>query len=330
MKKTILMTGCAAAVCLAGCRCTEPGPTKEQITEMQKTLQEINKTLIELKTASSEMIVIPQNSNSGSSSASKKQIKIKVLPKNPTDNDILNYINAIQRATIGQNTFSPNDYQVELYKKIGPGHLKLLLSHLKSPQLLQSYHLQYALPALTRKEDKKEILANLRHHPTLLRTVIQSGWIEEAKPTFFDIIQDGHSAWELQQILPYLIKTDAERKRVIDLYINARNASFLFDIIRTFPNVDLAGIAATAWKKHQMSDTWQRKKYAWNAASQGNIDALGDFITQCIGQHSKYDNSSTELVILTGKTPKEALEWYREHKSKLFFNKEKQMFEVKK
>ena len=52
-----------------------------------------------------------------------KLAKIRPLPANPTDQQIIDYIRQIREASVGQTGWSSHDPQVALYERIGPGHI---------------------------------------------------------------------------------------------------------------------------------------------------------------------------------------------------------------
>lgn len=331
MTQKLALLGCSAALILAGCATDSNAPSGKQLAEMQKTLNEINHNLIELKKEmNKEDIAIPRISHTGSPAYLK--IRIAPLPKNPTDQQIHNYIAKIQAATAGQNTFAPSDPQVQLYEKIGPGHLQLLLPYLLNQSLNTSYHLGHALPKLVSKNDKKLVLDNLRRCPALVKTVAANGWLNEAKDAIFDALRDGREVYMLSPFLAALVRSDADRKRVIDIYSDAPNAASLYGMISTYPGVNLPEITGKAWEHHRFSERWQALEYARNAALNGNIAALEQFINLSSNSNPGYYNEGhrSDLAILTNQPYEKIPEWFRRNKDNLVFNKERKCFEVRK
>ena len=82
------------------------------------------------------------------------------LPANPIDQQIIDYIRQIRDATVGQNIWSDSDPQIEMYEKIGPGHLRLLLPYLRGEARYR--HLYAALPKLIDERDKEYYWKNHR------------------------------------------------------------------------------------------------------------------------------------------------------------------------
>ena len=81
----------------------------------------------------------------------KKLSGISVLPEKPTDRQISEYLAEIEEASRGQRVFGSQDPQVDLLRRIGPGHLKLLIPYLD--RKISSY-LCWALPALVGEEER--------------------------------------------------------------------------------------------------------------------------------------------------------------------------------
>lgn len=333
------MLGVASLVILGGC---VTGPTTEQYEKMAENLSNINKNLEAINKAfekQNSIVMALDNVPKHSSNRGNLFLlgKIEKLPEKPTEKQVEKYLRQIGNASIGQNSFSSNDVQVQMIKSIGKGHFKTILKMLNTGNNHSSsflHHLKSALPSLVDESDKEEVIKNLEVVPELAPVVIKMGWGEECKDKLLNILEISSNTWELQNLIGPLLKNDKDRERVINVFIKGSNSFNLFSTIKTFPNVDLADISSKAWEIHKFSYEWQRNQYALNAAEYGNINALESLIINFNSNRnfSHYGSNATgKLLKLTGQPliPRKMLEWYNTNKDKLYFDKEAGSFKVK-
>uniref|UniRef100_UPI00266C5F55 DMT family transporter n=1 Tax=Victivallis vadensis TaxID=172901 RepID=UPI00266C5F55 len=117
----------------------------------------------------------------------KKLSGISVLPEKPTDRQISEYLAEIEEASRGQRVFGSQDPQVDLLRRVGPGHLKLLIPYLD--RKISSY-LCWALPALVGEEEKELVISLLPEREEFLGIVVDRGWAEEARSEIVQLLKN--------------------------------------------------------------------------------------------------------------------------------------------
>ena len=160
--KALQIMAAAALILAGGCATTSNNDEQyrlltQQMQQLNKNLETLTKQLEKYNRQATQKTGNPIVRNRGDI----KTLATIKLPKNPTDEQIIEYVQKISNATRGQNVFAPDDIQVTLLKKIGPGHLALLDPFLSE----SSHHLHYALPSLVGKADKKAALKHLPQVP---------------------------------------------------------------------------------------------------------------------------------------------------------------------
>ncbi|MBQ6598245.1 MAG: hypothetical protein IJH79_11895 [Lentisphaeria bacterium] len=176
-----------------------------------------------------------------------KLSRIKKLPPNPTDQQIIDYIRQIREATVGQTVFSNTDPQLSLYEQIGPGHLHLLL-----PYLNRDNYLTDMLPKLVGETDKELVRRSLKHYPVLIKSVVLKGWLKEMKKEIMALFKMPNvRVYEIRDCIPELVQTPDELKIVTDVYIHKPDGFFLLDNLKLLPCVDLRQLVNQAWAEAQ-------------------------------------------------------------------------------
>ncbi|MBO4632099.1 MAG: hypothetical protein J5858_09270 [Lentisphaeria bacterium] len=176
-----------------------------------------------------------------------KLSKIRPLPANPTDQQIIDYIRQIRQASIGQTAFSNTDPQLSLYEQIGPGHLHLLL-----PYLNRDNYLRDMLPKLVGETDKELVRRSLKHYPVLIKSVVLKGWLKEMKKEIMALFKMPNvRVYEIRDCIPELVQTPDELKIVTDVYIHKPDGFFLLDNLKLLPCVDLRQLVNQAWAEAQ-------------------------------------------------------------------------------
>lgn len=327
MKALQIMT--AAALILAG-GCATTSNSDEQYRLLTQQMQQLNKNLEtltkQIEKYNRQMTSRPGNTIVRNRGDIKTLATIR-LPQNPTDEQIMEYVQKIVIATYEQNTFSKNDIQVTLLKKIGTGHLTLLAPLLNG----HSFHFSHALPSLVGKEDKEVALKLLPQIPDLIQPIVQHGWIEEAKEIYFTALQNQDDTWTNCQYANYFAKTPEDRKRLIKLYETGKNTSRLYSLISTFEDIDLKKITDNAWKNHRYALDRIKADYAKHAALAGNLDALNDWLQIMVRKPYVRGNVADDAALLTGQTGdiRQILSWFNKNKSKLYFDEKEKTFKVR-
>ncbi len=345
-QSTLLFAAGAAGLLFAGCATTDSSTANEQILVELKALnakletlsgklEENTKAVAKLKTAPAAIgAALPHVPRTGDKEALDK---LK-LADNPTPDDIRKYIREIQKATEGQNSFAPSDQQVDLYRQIGPGNLEVILPFLRANGI-GAYHLQNALDGLVGIEDKELAIKKIKEYPTLAIAFVKNGWVEDAREELLTILEKSDNPpHELARDAAQLVKTDADRKRLIDIFCTRPNQFALLTTIKTFPNTDMREITERAFENFRYTQHWNRQQYATAAANEGSLKALDGLIEMMPEPGDNSNNNSymrdqigKALLALTGRpaNPTALRKWYDENKEKLVFNKERGRFEVK-
>mgnify|MGYP000314986631 FL=1 len=135
----------AGSLLLAGCSSVEPEPSPE-LKRLSEEIATLKQSLQKMDGKLDKLLVKPKARSDGfveRVADPEVLAKIKPLPDKPTDAEIRAYVGAILEATKDQNSFKPEDPQVAMLEKIGPGHLKILLPYLSQRSY---YNFGYALP----------------------------------------------------------------------------------------------------------------------------------------------------------------------------------------
>ena len=180
-----------------------------------------------------------------------KLSKIRPLPANPTDQQIIDYIRQIRQASIGQTAFSSNDPQIEMYEQIGPGHLHLLLPYLNNNGHQAGFHLLHALPKLVGEADKELVRRSLKQYPFLIRCVVRNGWIKEMKKDILALLAQPQEAnlplFELRKSLGDLVQSPDDLKIVTNAYLYNVYGFVLLEGLKKLPGVNIPKLVNEAW-----------------------------------------------------------------------------------
>jgi len=177
-----------------------------------------------------------------------KLAKIRRLPKDPTDRQIVEYIRQIGEASAGQQVWSSKDPQIALYEQIGPGHLRLLLPYLTdgSPQ---ARHLGYALPKLVDERDRELVRQSLKRYPVLIETVLLKGWGKDMKKEIFAASSiNTFPLWGVRERIPDLVRSPEDMEILTYLYIRDPNGYLLLNGLKKLPGTDVPKLVDQAWE----------------------------------------------------------------------------------
>lgn len=270
-----------------------------------------------------------------------KLAAIPPLPEKPTDSQIRSYIAAIKGATVGQSSFGSDQPQVAMYRKIGPGHLNLLLPEipgsLESPSSRENYHLLCALPDLVGPDDKKVALAALSERPELLVPVLKNGWGKEIKTKVFAMLAANRSFMirDQKKAILALMETDEDRKLLIHAFLVQPGLLFLFDDLSKMPGVNGTELINQAWEQQRLNDRTGLQQLALQAARHGNVEALGFLINKFSTKTQNSYFGDDLILFLTTATGQplqaEKLQnWYSENRDKLVFDPATTRYQIKK
>ncbi len=353
MKKLIAAAFCAAL--LSGCSTRNDEQlgaltdirkqleqSNKQLEQSNKQLEDVNKKLVQLETAVKAM---PGRGLVGASAGFQMQradpaelAKIK-LPQNPTEEQVTEYIQKIQSASLNQNSFSSSDPQVAMFAKIGPGHLKTVMPFL-SENGRGVFHLRYALPKLVGKSDKEFVLKNLAQYPQLMTSVLDNGWYPEGRKAVLEAMENTRSFHEFERVIAQMIANSEDQKALVKIFEKNPSSGALGSRIETFPDVDFGKLAETVWKKNRFNqNTWEILPFAVFAVKNGNKDAFPFLFSQMLVQGTRgdgqiyvpgYQGISLPYFIndlLDRDTDmKETCAWYNKNAERLVFDKKKMKY----
>ncbi len=334
--KSILFTAAISGILLAGC-CHKPDNEAllAELRNMSEKMEAFSEQLAENTRAVEKVQIrtMPARETRRVSYEALEKIK---LPRNPSDADIVKYLREIQKVTANQTVFSWNDPQTAMLQDIGPGHLKILLPFLQQPGMASSYF-RKALPSLVGPADKAVALENLKKLPMLTEAILENGWLEDVRDQLWEILEgNGRSSFDVTQNAAKLIRNDADRKRLIEIYTTHPQRVQLFSVISDFPGIDLKAVAEEAYDNSSGESLWNQIPYAENAAKAGSLRALEGLIRLFEEMHQgdpQRANLRFEHVFppLVGRAANsETLrKWFNENKDKLVFNKARGRFELK-
>ncbi|MBQ6597686.1 MAG: hypothetical protein IJH79_09060 [Lentisphaeria bacterium] len=272
-----------------------------------------------------------------------KILKIKPLPKNPTDQQIIDYVRQIREATGRQTVFSDTDPQIALYEQIGPGHLKLLLRFLTRDRY--SFHISRALPKLVGKRDRELVRQNLNRYPALLECAAQKGWLKDMRTDILQLLrtQPHSSLYAIRDHLQDLVQSPEDLKIITDVFIHQSQAFYLLDGLKRIPGVDLRKAVNQAWKvaKKLSKPGYPVVVRAQHAVQYGqNVDAFKFLLKRVMSSDPNpktfpgfWDQQT--LQILAAKCdfpvyrPADLREWYEKNADRIIYDPDEGKFVLK-
>ncbi|MCH2206081.1 MAG: hypothetical protein MK132_09465 [Lentisphaerales bacterium] len=295
-----------------------------KVDALEKQLKEEDDSDEEVSTTGSFFTSFTRRSNGANTKALSK-IKLK---KDPTESDVLAYLQKISLASNGQNSYSPNDIQVTLLQKIPAKFLEQVVNY----QGLQ-IHTNYALPLMVKKEHKDIVIQNLIKSHSLIKSVIKFGWIDAA----WEQLKMGLNS---QQHLPrewvtcILQKNKEDGNKAIISYASRSINLELFNTLKysKISQEELKKAILQNWKIKQYSHQWEASQSAMCAVHYGQLDALERLmrLLNSTDQNSTYQKQQAlpilmKLVQYQG----DITEWYKANKSKIIFDESLKKFIVK-
>ncbi len=250
----------------------------KQNADIRPELKKLNAKLDAMDKRLKQRRAVSQNFIPGPVPADRNKLsRIKKLPPNPTDQQIIDYIRQIGEATEGQTTFNDTDPQIAMYKQIGPGHLRLLLPYLRRE--FRYNHLRLVLPELIAESDKELIRQSLDRYPDLVQYVAYKGWLREMKKEVLALLKSNRNVLPMvRNYIPVLVQTPADMKIVTDAFLYAPQGLILLDGLKKLPGVDIRKLVNQAWEiaqKRQL-DWFSMIRYAQMAVQDGgpNVEAF--------------------------------------------------------
>ena len=270
----------------------------------------------------------------------KKISRIRPLPENPTDRQIIEYVRQIREATGGQNTVSDHDPQIVLYEKIGPGHLMLLLPYLYEQRGPASFHLRAALPKLVNERDKESVRKSLVRYPGLLECVARKGWLKDMKAEVFQLLktQNNIPLFAIHDHLPELIQSPEDLQFMTDVFIRKLYGFQLLGDLKRIPGVDIKKAVDQAWdfaKKKQIPN-YPMITRAQNAVQFGNnVDAFKFLLKMLMTSNSGTFWNQQTVPLLASRCdfplydPAALRKWYEKNADRIIYDPDEGKFVLK-
>lgn len=247
-------------------------------------------------------------------------------PEHPAPEDVREYIQAIDRASSGQQRWGSDDRQVAMLKKIGSEHALLLAE--TTPD---SYYLRFALPALITDEHQTWVMDHLRAYPWLAEVVWKNGWAEAARPVLLRGLKerwdDLPQAW-IKAVASF--EDPATYQDLVNYFVNGDNREATYRLLRKLPGIDLDDAVSQAWKNAKYEPDFKTRDLLPVAIAHGHIDALrigildmpdssfgDDSIRKTIREHTGLDLPDDEIQ-----------DWFRENEKKLRFENTTRLYRV--
>ncbi|MCP3887733.1 MAG: hypothetical protein GY702_02510 [Desulfobulbaceae bacterium] len=311
--------------------CSQDEATQKELVEIKQLLIEINQKLgdDQQKTTTTNTGAIDNyQANFGfrEKGADIDELNKIILPENPSQKQVKDYIRKIGVVSAKQRSYSERDPQVYLLSQIGNENLELLL---KANLNHQSKF--YAIPAITdlvEAKDKDLILKYLPFNKDLVKVVIQNNWEKDAKLILYN---------ELREVPHYLPTewiraiTNLEESCIYDdlkqYLILGSNKSWTYETIKMLPDIELEDAIFEAWQNAKR-EKWSRTSFAPIALAHGHSDAFPIIIESLDSAPNDHDavrhprKHILQYTYARGSND-DLRNWYSENKDNLEFDKEK-------
>ncbi len=318
-------------IVLLCCGC--PSDASKQQKETLAELKEINaaiKALKALQSTFTEEIII------SSSDYEKTLAAIKPLPPNPTDAQITAYIDSVIASMGGWTVCGGHDPRIEYLRKVGPGHIAVLLSYLEESEdsLAVGNLWKEALPDLVADNDKAKVIELLPRYPVLAKIVVDRGWANDAKTEFFKSAwRNDFGSYDLESGLRTFVTTPEDRQELTRLFLEKPEYDDFYPLVSSFAGANPKALALTVWEKHRYNSSINQFDRAVRAASFGNPEALESAVSLYFTARDYVGDDKMKMLLAqtTGQVLNKKIlrKWYEENHDKLIFNAEKRRFEVK-
>lgn len=261
--------------------------------------------------------------------------KIK-LPDNPSEEQAGEYIDKIMDATKGQNSFSSEDPQVKMYKKIGPKYLGLLIETAGQSNRgfeMGRFHLERAIEQLAEEKHKKLILEHLPENHFLVKLIVKHGWEKDAKKILIDELESHPERLPTEWIQAVASLNDPDTFDDLKWYlIHGNNRYNTFQALQELPKIDLTEAVADAWSRSGENE-WEERNAAKFAIQYGHISALKHLLDSLLNGESQWEAGLLRKIILRHinfyGTNKEIGKWVQKNEENLVFDKRTKKFKLK-
>lgn len=303
--------------------------------QQKETLAQLKEIKAALKTLNASQSTFAEVSIIQSSDHEKTLAAIKPLPPNPTDAQITAYIDSVMASMGGWTIDCGHDPRVEYLRKVGPGHLSVLVPYFEEGKGHNTIELwKEALPDLVADSDKVKVIELLPRYPALAQIVVDRGWTNDAKSEFFESAWRNYfGSYDLESGLRTFVTTPEDRQELTRLFLEKPEYDDFYPLVSSFAGADPKALALAVWEKHRYNGSINQFERAVRAASFGNLDALESAVSLYFNARDYVGDKKTTILLAqtTGQVLNKKIlrKWYDDNKNKLVFNAEKRRFEVK-
>ena len=309
-----------------------------QVQLLQKDIENLRKDIDTFQKISSASSYI----TFGANTVTPDRIAKIEFPRDPSTDNLKNYINEIIVASRGQRSYSPMDPQVTMLARVGADNLPLLIEAL--PEGLNSsggYHLESAIKVLAEGRHKDLILKELPIRPRLVSVVIEKGWEEDAKEILVRELKGSEGnrlpiEW-FRAVASF--QDPSTYDALTNYFAKSMSASYLYQYIQRLPGIQLDGPVAAAWaltkSTNSNSNSYFTGSMAVVAIGYGHQDAAEALIDLLKNPPARLSSSvNPRLALLmhldTTGSNEEIIAWYEANKENLVFDRERKKFKLKK
>jgi hypothetical protein len=246
------------------------------------------------------------------------------LPKQPTKQNVRDYIDAIALASRNQQNYLAADPQVAMLIAVGHKNIDALLSAIRGNDYTQTYVIA-AIKALAKNEDKAKIIAALDEHTGLVAVIAAKGWARDARHVLVRKLHDNLLYLPYEWIAAVASLQDPTTyDDLINYYMNGSNRRLTYKYIARLPGIDLTRAAPIAWERAR-GDKYEIAELTEAALSVGYLPAL-DFVFETLDNNNNLHPSQYSARALIFQftsiqgSNEELKKWYEVNRSSLRFD----------
>jgi hypothetical protein len=257
-----------------------------------------------------------------------------LLPNNPTEHQVRDYINAISLASRNQQNYQASDPQVAMLLEVGHKNIDELLLAARGTDFSQTYIIA-AIKALAKNEDKEKIIAALEERPKLVEVITAKGWAHDAQGILIKKLHDNPNYLPYEWIAAIAsLQNPATYDDLTNYFMNGSNRRSTYKYIARLPGIDLTQAAPIAWERAR-GDKYEVVDLTEAALSAGYLPAL-DFVFETLDNNnnlrpSQYSPRALifQFTAIQGSN-EELKKWYETNRAGLHFDAGLKRFAVEK
>ena len=342
MRYSKAVAALAIPLLLAGCQTGQNEDTAKIMAELQAVKKRIDGIDVELKKVVKAKASLDVNSFVEKKADQAALEKIK-LPLTPSRDEIKDYIRKIQLASKGQNSYSQDDPQVNMFSLVGDKNSDLLLESIAFESgRMGSYHIAHAINKMRVPPEFKDLLIKaFRRNNDLIFAIIRNGWEKDAKAAIMDLLKDSKN---VNYRPPEVIQTAASygdpemNKALLDYFVYGHNRAQTYQILKSTPGICVdEKIIDRAWDQTLSSSAHEYEQcgMAVIAIEYGHKSALETLLQRVpalvLGNdyNFKCDSAVRKSVDCNGSIA-EIKKWYYANRDNIVFDKTDKKFKIRK